>query len=502
MNIADPSLTKARRQSPVAMLFMALKFLRSSLKTFWPLILIWLFNSGKGGDMMIGKLVLVIGGLNLVASLVAYFKYYFYVKDGELVIEHGILTKKKLNIPFERIQTINFEQNVLHRMLKVVKVQVDTAGSSASELTLQALDLPTAEALRAFVLQEKAQAVIDSGELDPSTQPVKTQSNKELLFRRSPYHVWLIGLTQNHLRLGAAVVIGGLYGLSRLWSDITGVDLSDWLIQNADKIPVHSQFYWLLGILLFMLASLTVSVSTSFINYYGLSVWKTREGFNISSGLLNRKEQAVRLAKLQFIRWSINPLQALIGISTLRLYQASSTQINVKKAMSIPGSSPENIDQILQESFPTEADSTAYEGYISPLIVGHRLLFGGILPALILVPLSALFIKCYALLWLLLIPMNYFRARRFQHKYRFYIDNQLLKIHSQVIAKSYTLLHLYKVQGVALTQSLYQVRKGLASVALYTAAGTVSIPYVDIQTARNLQNYILYKIESSQQSWM
>jgi putative membrane protein len=58
-----------------------------------------------------------------------------------------------------------------------------------------------------------------------------------------------------------------------------------------------------------------------------------------------------------------------------------------------------------------------------------------------------------------------------------------------------------KVQRVTITQSRYQRRKNLASLRLNMASGTVRVPYIDLDTATQLRDYILYKVESSQRAW-
>jgi putative membrane protein len=58
-----------------------------------------------------------------------------------------------------------------------------------------------------------------------------------------------------------------------------------------------------------------------------------------------------------------------------------------------------------------------------------------------------------------------------------------------------------KVQRVTVTQSRYQRRKGLASLRLYMASGSVRLPYIDHDTAKQLRDYILFRVESSDQAW-
>jgi putative membrane protein len=58
-----------------------------------------------------------------------------------------------------------------------------------------------------------------------------------------------------------------------------------------------------------------------------------------------------------------------------------------------------------------------------------------------------------------------------------------------------------KVQRVTVTQSRYQRRKGLASLRIYMASGSVRVPYIEHRKAQQLRDYILYKVESSQLTW-
>jgi len=52
------------------------------------------------------------------------------------------------------------------------------------------------------------------------------------------------------------------------------------------------------------------------------------------------------------------------------------------------------------------------------------------------------------------------------------------------------------------TQSWYQRRKYLASLKLYTAAGEMSIPFISLTEALDLERFILYRIETDKREWM
>ena len=63
----------------------------------------------------------------------------------------------RLDLPFDRIQSVNFEQNFLHQMLNVTAVEIESAGSEQKELKIDALKIPIAEKLREEILRRKGQ---------------------------------------------------------------------------------------------------------------------------------------------------------------------------------------------------------------------------------------------------------------------------------------------------------------------------------------------------------
>ena len=62
-------------------------------------------------------------------------------------------------------------------------------------------------------------------------------------------------------------------------------------------------------------------------------------------------------------------------------------------------------------------------------------------------------------------------------------------------------LQFRKVQRITVLQSRYQRHKGLATLRIYMASGSVRIPYIEHAAAKRLRDYALYKVESSRQAW-
>jgi len=62
-----------------------------------------------------------------------YVKQYSYeVSENNITIHHGVFTKKRVTIPYTRVQNINIANGVFDRMFKIYTVKVETAGASGT----------------------------------------------------------------------------------------------------------------------------------------------------------------------------------------------------------------------------------------------------------------------------------------------------------------------------------------------------------------------------------
>lgn len=500
------SLDTPQRQSPLAIAFILIKFLRQAASRFWPLVIFIVFNRGDSYMAYLFGTLLVISCIQLVLSLISYFNYYFHVKGNELLIQKGVLQKTKLNIPLDRIQTINFNQNILHQILNVVSVEVDTAGSSKSELSIDALSREHAEALRNYILQKKEALNKTSAETPeeidgetPATPAIRTPD--KLVFSMGPVDLIKVGVSQNHIRT-ALVLLGSIFGLLQFFDDVK----DDWYNYVAEEVVNFQMIYgWMwvfIAAIVLLVAAFIGSMFRTALQYFNLKLWQTEKGFKIIAGLLNRKEQSAAHQKIQIIRWFTDPLKQIFGLFTVNLYQASSLEVSTKRSISIPGCYEQQLEEIISTNFPQELRQNYNEHTISPRIISRHVLYFGIVPALAGIVFQATQADWQALWFLMWIPIVWLLSRRFQMRWRWWINEGTLMTRSGIIGTKHTLVHLYKTQATKISQSPYQRRHQLATLTLYTAAGHISIPYISLSFARQIRDYVLYKSESDSRNWM
>ncbi|OEK06393.1 PH domain-containing protein [Roseivirga misakiensis] len=492
-----------QRQSRVAIGIILIKFIRITVKSFWPILLSF-FLGGRNSDsfgQIIGYIALGFAAFNLIGSILTYFRFYFYLEEGAIIIDKGILKRTKTNIPFERIQTINFKQNILHQIFGVVSLEIDTAGAKKSELTIDALNKEDAEELRNYILTEKAQITTEESTPEEIEKAVLDEKEEEVLHLSVP-DLFKVGVSQNHLRSMALLFAFVFSILNELNQNIPEL-VEDELSTYNDEVFNTGWIVFLITSIIVIILSFIYSLVTTLLTNYDLRLSLRKGGLKLVKGLLNREEISVNKKKVQIVSWSDNPIRMLFKMFTLQIEQASSADVDqLKSKIRVPGSYQQQVDAVIKTVFPEEYYREETKHSVNKLLKYRIFFFLGALPALAAGGSTFFFLEwesLYFLIWAVivwLITSLYYRKRSFE------INDELLKNNRGTFGHHYEITQLYKVQSVEVKQSWYQRRKQLANIVLYTAAGSVKIPFIRLDQAEALENFILYRVESDRREWM
>lgn len=488
----DIDFTLPRRQSYVAILLIIINTYKNIIKQFWYIAVAFLFGKSTKTTILIA--IGIISVIALVISIWRYFKYYFYISDEELIIEKGILQTKRLSVPFERIQTINFEQSIIHRVFDAIKITVDTAGSKEEEFTFQALDRETAEALRDLLIRKKsmhkATAVDEEEEIMDVAPPERT------IFSLSVGELLKAGMVENHIRSGG-VILAGVFWVYNNLQDIG----YQGKVEDGVKTYVNSFMILVYLMVLFLILSFLISVVRMVITNYNLRFLRLDNGFKIKGGLFTQRVVSAMDNKIQLISWSDNPLKKLIGIKDLYLKQASSVATSLKKSIKVPGISLNHIEEVFHALYGNQSEIENYKP-VHPSYFFRVMMY----LTLFVVPIIAVLIyfKVWTFLTIVLLVYTFIVVSRYlKYKKLRYGDNgEIIIIKGGAFGDKSSILPIYKIQGVTKSQSPYQRRKNLTSLLIYTAAGSVTIPYIPKDEADRYVDTLLYKVEVSKKDWM
>lgn len=202
------------------------------------------------------------------------------------------------------------------------------------------------------------------------------------------------------------------------------------------------------------------------------------------------------------VSWSTNPIRSIFKMYTLQIAQASSTEVNDQKSkINVPGSYKDQVSKVINMVFPSDYLGTETKRSISPVVKLRLMFFFGFIPTVIGLA-SWFLIDEDALYFLIILPITYFLSNLYYRKRSYEINEELVRSNGGVIGTDNMLTQIHKVQAVKIKQSWYQRRKQLATIDLYTAAGEMSIPFITLNEALQLESFILYRIESDKREWM
>lgn len=500
-----------QRQAPVGVAVLFVRNLRVAIN-----ILIAFFAVRVGGSkgffgLSLVEFSIIIGVIFFVYSVIQWRKFFFYVQEGKFVLEKGVLQSQKTTVPFSRIQTVSIQQNLIQRILNVVSLKVDTAGSSKEELHIRALSRAYARQLQEFLIEQKEKTNPDlddvtvQDDLEAESAEKHTvntkKTEKTLLVKLGIADLIRVGLTENHLRNGIVLfaIVNGY-----LWQ------YEEYLLKPFEGYLEEGKELWFrdwmvllpAAVVAFAVVSVLFSLIRTTLKYYGLSFLISEKGAEITSGLLERREYQLPVNKIQYFVWKSNPFRRLIRYKTLIVKQASSEGKKDKAPVNVPGIKRWDLRRVYRQFYPELLNTPVFTYKPHILLFVQRAMWFGVLPALVMVSISVFSMYSLYVAAVLYLILAVFFSYKYALSVSLKVNDEVLRLRKGYVYPQESFIKFYKLQNVALTQSIFQKRRGLMSVRFYTASGSETMYHLPMQQAYNLYNYALYKIESSEKSWM
>ncbi|MBC7829119.1 MAG: PH domain-containing protein [Chitinophagaceae bacterium] len=481
-----------QRQASAGLLVIVYKALITVIKVIWPLALVVIFRERNKNFDTFEMLLIGVPAIILIRSVIDFFYFRFYIEKDDLIIKRGFLSKKVITIPLRKIQSVHIEQNLVHQFLSVAKLTIDTAGSEKSEAEIDAISIYKAESFKEFLLKNEKIA-----------KDAEQSGSREVeipLIRLSVRDLFKLGLSANHLQAFFIVLAFGVSMLQNL-EEIFGNRVIT-LIQESSSAIGFSIASVASLIVFVLIISVIVSIVKIVLNYSNFNCSETEQGFRIQTGLINIRQNFVPFSKIQFISWQANWIRCKIGLYMLEFHQAQNEQAKKKQRIRLPITKREYVTRLLEpyhQAVKPVAQSVHGIHKIYPI---RRMLVTGLPMALLMAGLAFFWIKEYAVLFLLWLPYAYLINLVYRKKFRFYVSPEAFQVNSGAWGKKSKIAQWYKIQYVELRQSFYQRKKQLATLIIHTAGGKIRVPYIQLDLARAIQNYSLYKIETATKHWM
>lgn len=440
--------------------------------------------------------------LFLIYSYLQYRKFFFYVSGDNFVITRGVLRHEKINVPFGRIQSVNTKQNIIQRILGLVGLKIDTAGSQQQEINIPALSRAYAKELRDFLMEKRYEHLDEEKDEELEAKEPVFEERKPLL-RLTISDLFKVGFTQNHLRSGLilfAIVNGYIWE----FEEYLIKPFEPYLEETAETFVTKGFILFPFAVVAFLIISVIASLITTVLRYYGFSFYLGSEGIDIESGLLNRNSYNVPFEKIQYFFWESNPLRRILGYRTLKVKQAGSQAVNEKKLIGIPGLKAKALLRVIHQQYPDRKGSkyTYYRPH--RLFFVQRSVWLGLVPTLGIAAL--IYFNELGLIFYLplvgIFMLSLYLVYRYWRSIKLRVNARYVEIQRGYVFPKRYLIPNYKLQNLGANQSILQAWRRLKSIHFHTAAGSLSISHLSENEVEELYDYLLFCIESSSDKWM
>ncbi len=494
--------SQPQRQSKVGLILIFGTALFHLIRNLWVVVIYFLVKEVDRQVLLLiflGLFVLLLS--TLAYSIVAFLNFKFHIdeKNREFVLQKGVISTDVINVPFEKIQQVNFRRNLLQRVIGVYSVVVETAGSQEKEIEIKALFQDKANELADRLMELKR---VESGveaEIDTFEESPYRESSKKAEWE---HHVSLgtlfkLGLTSNYLR-GVGLIIAFYFTLREqfMLEEVLPAEIP------RQQMVEKGSFIFIMGLLLF---GMFITVAETVIKYYDLNLKQFRDSLQVEMGLRNNTKVNIRAARVQMVEVNTNPLQKLLKLFTLKISLASSENDLEKSRIRIPGLPPEVIAQSQKFFFQKEILKKVR---INPhKIILWRKFTRGLIPAIIGVTLLFFFpeyisgailgglVSSYLVLLLI---YNYFYYKRL----KLIIDEETVVKSSGLWVRREQYLEIYRLQAISVRQPLWYKRRGIVNLTFHSAGGDITFNGVLRKEVTPMINFFLYKVESTSRPWM
>jgi putative membrane protein len=312
--------SEPRRLHPFTIVSRAIRLARQIL---FPAIL---GGASVGGDFQ-GILVWVsvlLAVPSIVLAAAQWLAFRFRLEGDELIMDSGVLARRRRVIPIDRVQNVDLAQSALERLAGVAELRIETAsGGQDTEASLTVLSVAEARAVQADLLSRRATA---RAALARHGETTLAEPADQRILQLSPFDLALAGATSNEAGLIAAGLatllelvgrFGALEGLLGWVEDALGLDAGINVVAAIAALG--------LLILVFLVLGWVVSIVYTVVHFHGFTLTRSGDDLRREYGLLSRHQTTVPIQRVQALRIEETLPRRALGLVALKIETAGAS---------------------------------------------------------------------------------------------------------------------------------------------------------------------------------
>ncbi|SES18770.1 putative membrane protein [Lentzea xinjiangensis] len=428
------------------------------------LVLLFTGNGEKWRLIASGATVAVI----LVVSYLIWRTTRYRITDEQVELHTGLLTRKQLAVPRDRIRTVDLTSKPGHRVFGLSAVRIGTGQQDVpgtDGLTLDAVTQEEAERLRVLLLQKQVAPRPAGAEPTGEAPEEPALPESEVISRLD-----LKWLKFAPLSLSGLVAIGALFGVLSNYADDLGLhpvqDLWEWLFENPS--------FTLLGVFAvgLVVAGLVLSVPLYLVQFWNYRLTREPDGtLRVQRGLLTTRSVSVEEQRLRGVDIQ-EPLLVRAGKGAKAVAVTTGLGAKGESNLLLPPAPLSVAHQVARDVLEVEDDPTTLELRKHPFAALRRSMFRHVVPWVVIAVGLAVWAPSWA--WPIPAAIIPFAALAGWDNYRSLgnaLDDRYLVTRNNSLVRSTVALQRTGIIGWRIRRSFFQRRSGLMTIGATTAAG-------------------------------
>lgn len=443
-------------------------------------------------------------GIFILSVLFGVFRYLtikYYVSDDVIVLEKGFLTKDKIQIPFNKISTIDISSNIIDKALSAITIKMDSgAVKMAQEEIKIKISSKDGYLLRDLIVSKKSAYSNTEEELSENVSLLPDKKDFILERKITFKEIILYSLTKGKILWFISTVLVVFSFVSEFVSNIEESMVNnslDYIGNNVNMLKEQG-----IGVIILITAivsiSLLILINIFFMIYesirlYNYTLKADHRNLYITFGLLKTKEYSIPIKKIQSLRYKQSILQQALKIFSLEVVTIGYGDEQKESAIIFPIANKEFIDKVILSVLPefkTEANinKPPKKALSRFIFLGNAVFTIAFIVALITNILS---LKVLVGLYIFLIITNTILGYRQYKNTSLSVDNNILTATFGTIAKTTYIIKQSSIQSITIKEGPFHKLKSVVDfkIDIYTNK------LMDFVLIRNMDKTLEEKIE-------
>lgn len=347
---------KAKRYNPLIILFDLWSFVKNSF-----ILIIYLFIIKAGSQSTLIKYGRLAFFVFAVGSIVYIFLSWVTAKyeldDDSFHLYKGLFSKTEQTIPFSKIQNVNKQTTLFHKILKVTSLQFETGiAGDDSTVTFEVISQKEADAIKNHIAEVSQKMITedeslnDNQEAEVATERVQfTQENRTVHFTPTKQELIKASFTSFSF-LMLIPFIGTIYfKIDEIYKIEVATETIISQIFSSAKTVIFL-------IVIFVIASIIFGISRTFLKYGKYEISSDDERIYIRKGILNEVDFSIEKNKVQAIQLNQSIIKRMLRLVEVEIISAGNLEMednSLEVSVLYPFLSIERAHHLINEILPT-----------------------------------------------------------------------------------------------------------------------------------------------------